>query len=296
MATDGWNLPALRGSAREASADLVARRSGMAAFPAPPPAEGVSVTESTIGGVTCYVCEPGNANASIVYFHGGGYRLGSAQRSSAFGSRLAKATGARVVVVTYRLAPEHPFPAALYDATAVYGAVVAESTVPVFVSGDSAGGGLAAAVVVACAYAGKPKPSGAILFSPWIDLRVVAATYDSRAATDTMFSRVSATEAADTYLQGHDAGDPLASPLLAPASIWPPTLVFAGGDEVLLDDSVGLIGVLASGGITVEAHLVAGMQHVWPTLFPDLPESSAALDACSRFVREHAARSAVNTD
>ena len=123
-----------------------------------------------------------------------------------------------------------------------------------------------------------------MLISPWLDLTASGASYDSRAGTDQMFSRASAHAGAEGYLQGADPKDPLASPQFADFSEFPPTLVMAGGDEVLLDDAVQLAEQLAAARRTVELHAVAGMQHVWPTLVPDLQESIDALDAISRFM------------
>jgi acetyl esterase/lipase len=139
-----WQLPPTRTSGYPAPADLAARRGGMASMVGPPPPiAGVTVGDESLGGVPCVICQPDCPIASLLYFHGGGYRLGSARYSAAFGSRLAAASGARVVVVEYRLAPEEPFPAALHDAAATYGALVDQGTSDIVVVGDSAGGELA---------------------------------------------------------------------------------------------------------------------------------------------------------
>jgi len=230
------------------------------------------------------VCEPPSPAGTIAYFHGGGYRLGSAAGSTAWGSRLAKATGSRVVVVDYRLAPEIPFPAAVHDAAAVYDALRAESGGAVFAGGDSAGGGLAAALAVACVSAGFAPPDALVLLSPWLDMTCSSDTFESRAATDQLFSKQSATEAASMYLQGHDPEDALVSPLFADLDGFPPSIILAGGHEVLLDDALGFGSRLARAGVSVETHIVRGMQHVWPTLFPDLPESARALQVIAGFV------------
>jgi acetyl esterase/lipase len=284
MTTRDWRLPPLREKGAPAPDDLAARRAGAAGMPPAPTAPGVTVRQETIAGVPCVVCESPSPVASIVYFHGGGYRLGSAAMSTAFGTRLANATSTTVVVVDYRLAPEIPFPAAVHDATAVYGAVRDGGAQVVLAAGDSAGGGLAAALAVACDKAGIAGPDGLILLSPWLDMTCSSETFDTRAATDQLFSKQSATEASQMYLQGHDQRDPLASPAFADVARFPPVLVFAGGDEVLLDDALQFASRLAKAGVSVELHAVRGMQHVWPTLFPDLPESARALDAMGRFV------------
>ncbi|HEY1281331.1 MAG TPA: alpha/beta hydrolase [Acidimicrobiales bacterium] len=279
-----WCLPPLR-PGTDADEELTARRAMVAALAGQRREDGVSVQRRSTGGVDGVVCRPDSgAAAVIVHFHGGGYRLGSAAGSTAFGTRLAAATGCSVVVPDYRLAPEHPFPAALHDAAAVYDALVANESDAVVVSGDSAGGGLAVAVVVAALEAGVRAPDGLVLFSPWADLGVTGPSFTSRAGTDQLFSRDAAHAAAAAYLQGVDPRHPLASPLGANLAGLPPTLVFAAIDEVLLDDAVALAAGLTHAGVAVEAHFVAGVQHVWPTVFPDLPESAAALAAVARFI------------
>jgi len=283
-----WAVPDQVPTGYPADDALAARRAGVAAMEAlDPSAPGISVEERPLGGVPCVVCRPDHPRAALIHLHGGGYRLGTARASAAFGARLASATGATVALADYRLAPEHPFPAALLDALAVYQALAAEVGSTPVVAGDSAGGGLAVAVALACRRSAVPMPSGLVLFSPWADLTVSAPTFAANAATDQLFSATSAGEAAAAYLQGHDPADPLVSPVFADAdelADLAPTLVFAGGEEVLLDDALALVGALARAKVSVEAHLVAGMQHVWPTLFPDLPESAAALQAVARFV------------
>jgi len=123
-----------------------------------------------------------------------------------------------------------------------------------------------------------------VLFSPWVDLGVTGSSFTTRAGTDQLFSRDAAHAAAAAYLQGVDARHPLASPLAADLGGLPPTLLFAALDEVLLDDAVALAAALTHAGVAVQAHYVAGVQHVWPTVFPDLPESAAALAAVARFL------------
>jgi epsilon-lactone hydrolase len=283
---DDWGLPPLR-TGTDPPEDLVVRRAAIAAMRSGDARAGgdKSIRDETIGGVPGLICEPTLApTGSILHFHGGGYRLGSAEISAPFGARLAAVTSHSVVLPNYRLAPEHPFPAALHDAVAVYSALSDRDTRPIVLSGDSAGGGLAAALVVAILRAGVRPPAGLMVFSPWLDLRAHAETFASRAATDVMFSQESATEAAAGYLQGVSDREPLASPLLAELSGFPPTLVFAGEDEVLLDDAVAFTAALARSNVTVHGHFEAGMQHVWPVAYPELPQSGSAVEIVGRFV------------
>jgi acetyl esterase/lipase len=144
--------------------------------------------------------------------------------------------------------------------------------------------------VVACLRSGRPVPDGLVAISPWVDLTVTNETFATRAESDQFFPRASAEEAAEAYLQGVDPADPLVSPLFADLAGFPPTLVFAGGAETLLGDGLDFVARLAGAGASVEGHFPAGMQHVWPTLFADLPESKAAVAAMARFIGEAVTR------
>jgi acetyl esterase/lipase len=236
--------------------------------------------DAMIGGVGCLVCEGETPSGTILYFHGGGYRMGSTAAYANFGTRLAAITGCRVVVVEYRLAPEHPFPAGLTDALAVYDALIAEGGEPPIVAGDSAGGGMAAAVALAA----EPKPAKAVLLSPWVDLTVRNLAFTSRTG-DQFFPKESAAEAACQYLQGHSPDDPLASPLKGDLSDYPPTLILVSADECLIGDAIAFQTALAEARRPVETHIVPTMTHVWPVIAPDLPESQAAMKAIAHFAR-----------
>lgn len=274
------SLPPLR-QGMPATEDLLARRARMPATWTPEMLEpGTVAREAMIGGVGCLVCEGETAAATILYFHGGGYRMGSAAAYANFGTRLAAVTGCRVVVAEYRLAPEHPFPAGLSDAFAAYDALVAAAGEPPIVGGDSAGGGMAAAVALAA----EPKPRKAVLLSPWIDLTVTNSAFTSR-TNDLFFPKESAAEAARQYLQGHDPQDPLASPLNGDLSQYPPTLILASADECLIGDALAFQSTLADASCPVETHIVPAMTHVWPVIGPALPESRAAMKVIGNFVR-----------
>jgi monoterpene epsilon-lactone hydrolase len=283
-----WKLPEER-SGTAGDAALVERRAALIESSATP---GLSLAggdvavelDAVIGEVPCISCSVAEEKRVIIYFHGGGYRIGAASTWLQFGARLALAAEARVVLVDYRLAPEHPFPAALHDAVNVFDELRA-SPLQIIAAGDSAGGGLAAALAVACSISGIAPPVGLALISPWVDLTNSSETFDTRAATDEMFSRQAADQAAGLYLQGVEATNPLASPLFADLSGFPPTIIFAGTAEVLLADSSSFAARLGAANVTVESHLVAGMQHVWPTVQPDLVESVEALDQLVRFCR-----------
>jgi len=278
-----WTLPDDR-AGQEAPPDLVERRALVGSGDDTQViADGITAVETAVGGVPCVICAPSSPTATLVYFHGGGYRLGTARGWRTFGSRIAAATNVRVVLVDYRLAPEHPFPAAVRDALAVFDAVGTEGD-PVFAGGDSAGGGVAAALAVACLQRGTPVPARLVLISPWVDLTQTAGTFASRAETDIMFSKQSGDEASALYLQGHDPRDPLASPQFADVTGFPPTLIFAGGMETLLDDSLELAARIARAGSAVELVVAPDQQHVYPYLAIDSEPGIAAHAAIARFL------------
>jgi acetyl esterase/lipase len=279
-----WKLSALRPSVYPTPDELVTRREGVFAMLSIERAPDVDVSQAEYGGVPCVVCRPESPVATILYFHGGGYRMGSPDASIAFMTRMAAATRARVVGVRYRLAPENPFPAAVADATEAYAALRTESSDAVVAVGDSAGGGLAAALAVACLTADATPPNALILMSPWLDLNKRSSTHASRPGYDELFSAESANEASAMYLQGHDPGDPLASPLSADLEAFPPTLIFASTDEVLLSDSVALARRLAEAGVEVMASFQPGRPHAWPAVFPADPASADALVEMGRFL------------
>ena len=278
-------LPPLR-PGRAAPPDLVARREGIdATVRAVHAPEGWVIEPVEVGGVAATVCTPPGHRGALLHFHGGGYRLGSPGPWVALGNELAGRTSMQVVLPDYRLAPEHPFPAALHDAHAVYAALVGRSDEPVFVAGDSAGGGLAVALAVLARDVGMRAPAGLILLSPWVDLTVTAASYRRNAARDELFSFESAAEAAAAYLQELDPREPLASPLYADLAGLPPTAVFAGSHEVLVDDACSLVRALAAADVATELHVVPDVPHVWPFFIPDHDASRHALDDIGRFVR-----------
>jgi len=275
MRTRGeWRLPALR-SGYPADADLGGRRVRAAGG-----AIGAGATEREIGGIRCLVI--GAGERTVLYLHGGGYRMGRPEAWVSYAARLAEASGARFVLPDYRLAPEHPFPAGLHDAVAVYRALAERG--PLVVAGDSAGAGLSCALAIAAHGAGAPV-AGAVLISPMLDFAARDATYDSNAARDAFFSRQSVIDCGEAYLQGHPADDPLVSPLLADPETLPPMLVLAGGAEVLLGEAIAFATRVALADRRVTLHVAPGMGHVWPMLAPDTPEAADAIAVIGLFAR-----------
>jgi epsilon-lactone hydrolase len=224
---------------------------------------------------------------TILYLHGGGYYFCSPRthRSVSFG--LATRTGAHLFSLDYRLAPEHRFPAALDDALAAYRRLIAAGALPqsVVLAGDSAGGGLALAALVALRDAGEPLPAGAVLFSPWTDLAVSGASIKTNDGVDPMFCGASIARAAKLYLGDTPATHPYASPLYADLKDLPPLFIQAGSTEVLLDDARRVADRATQAGVTVEFEVWPKMPHGWQLWVPFLPEARGALDDAAHFVK-----------
>jgi monoterpene epsilon-lactone hydrolase len=243
--------------------------------------------------------EPANRSSGsvVLYCFGGGYVLGSPASRRKTAGHLAVASGCPVEAIAYRLAPEHPFPDALDDATAAFDRLLTEGFAPsqVVVAGDSAGGGLALALIVKLHADGRPLPGGYVGLSPWTDLTCSGASMDEQAAVDVECSRPSLVEMAGQYLAGHDARDPLASPVFADTAGFPPMLFVVGGDEVLLDDSLRVARQHTTAGGDATTILVGGCQHVFPIWCGVLPEADAAMSAIGAWIR-HVADDASQTD
>lgn len=254
-----------------------------------PVPEGVACTSVRVAGVPCewIVSDGARDDAVLLYLHGGGYCIGSINTHRALVSRLSAATGMRGLAVDYRLAPEHPFPAAVDDATAVYRWLLAADVSPsrVIVAGDSAGGGLTLATLLATRDAELPRPAGGVCLSPWTDLEVTGATMDSHAHRDPMIQRDGALRLAAAYLGTSHARSPLASPLHADLRGLPPLLIQVGTAETLLDDSVRFAERARAAGVDVTLEPWEDMIHVWQAFAPLLPEADEAITAIGAWVR-----------
>ena len=270
-----WQLPPLR-EGHPADAELLERRIRAGG------AQSAPEYEQVIGGVRCLLVSPPVANRTILYFHGGGYRMGSPVAWLPYVTRLAEAAGANVVLPFYRLAPEAPFPAALHDAVAVYRGLSERGGV--VLAGDSAGGGLALALGVAASRAGRAA-AGIVLVSPMLDFAASADTYESRAGRDLLFSRQAVQDCAALYLQGHPVDDPLVSGIHADPQNVPPALLLVGGDEVLLGETLCFAERLARADRAVTLHVAPGMGHVWPMMAPDSAEATDAVAVIATFVK-----------
>lgn len=231
-----------------------------------------------------------DAVRTVFYCHGGGYYFCSpaSHRPLVFG--LAARSGARTFSLDYRLAPEHPFPAALDDALAAYRALLAEGTPPdsIVVAGDSAGGGLALATLVALRDAGDPLPAAGVLFSPWTDLAATGSTIETNDGLDPMFCGAAIGRAARFYVGETDPTHPYLSPLYADLSGLPPLLIQASSTEVLLDDARRVAERARAADVEVELEIWPKMPHVWHLWTPFVPEARQALERAAQFVRLHA--------
>ncbi len=224
----------------------------------------------------------------VLYFHGGGYVFGAFDQRREIGWRLAKESGARVLSAGYRLAPENTFPAAVEDATHWYQWLLEQGYAPgkIALAGDSAGGGLAVALLVNLKNLGLPLPKAAVLLSPWVDLAATGESVERNARADAMISPSALKKFADCYLGGHDREAPLASPLYADLSGLPPTLVIVGSTEVLLSDSERLVEKINAAGGSARLSVWRRMVHVFP-VFPDqIPEAKQSITEIAKFLSE----------
>jgi len=224
-----------------------------------------------------------------VYFHGGAFVMGGFNSHRDMAARLAASADICVLLVNYRLAPEHPFPAALDDAAAVYRALLDRGISPgqLIMGGDSAGGNIALATAQALRDSNTPLPCAMFLYSPWLDLQNKSAAHQSNAATDTMLNTQLLDEAVQRYAPGREADDIRLSPLHGVVSGLPPCLIIASAGEILRDDSVALHEKLQRGGVPVELLQWPHTPHAFPVWARWVPEAKAAIESTSRFIRRY---------
>jgi acetyl esterase/lipase len=224
----------------------------------------------------------------ILYLHGGGYVFGSPRTHSAMVARLAKAAGARACLPAYRLAPEFPFPAAVEDAVLAYRALLARDIDPaeIVLGGDSAGGGLAFALLAEILRAKMPAPAGLFALSPFTDLSFSGESFVTNAEAEVLLPAARAEELAEIYLAGHEPTDPRASPLFAEFAGAPPVWMCAGSTEILLDDTQRMAARLRAAGVTVETRIEDDLPHVWPIFHGFLPEARVTLNALAAWIRQ----------
>jgi acetyl esterase/lipase len=276
-------------------ADVATARNAFPALAATiPPA--LRVVQHTVGGVPAewVVSERGTDALTLIYLHGGGYFACSPRTHRAITTWFA-IQGFRVCVPEYRLAPEHPFPAAVQDAVAVYRGLLETGHAParIAIAGESAGGGLALALLLALRDAGIALPAAVAVFSPWTDLACTGASLRENSRRDAMFRGEQVAHASDVYLGGADPCAPLASPLYADWHGMPPMLIHVGRDEVLRDDSLRLADRARAARVDIELKIWPVVPHGWQLLHQVLPEARRSLGEAANFLRARMARGQV---
>jgi monoterpene epsilon-lactone hydrolase len=261
---------------------------------APPPAD-VTVTAAALGSVpTAEITVDGVEPRHIVlYFHGGVYVMGDASASADLASQIGRRIRAKAISVDYRLAPEHPYPAAVDDALAAYQALLDNGTAPsdIVFAGESAGGGLAIATLVNARDHGLPLPAAAFAMSPYADLTLAGTTVDTKGKADPLLSREALQARIPDYTAGQDAALVLISPIFADLTGLPPLIIQAGSHEVLLDDAIRLARQAAIADVEVTLDITAGVPHVFQAYHAILDEATAALDRAGELLSAHLARS-----
>jgi acetyl esterase/lipase len=258
----------------------------------PVPAD-VTTSSGRVGGIPVVNIDVDGAETEhvILYFHGGAYAIGTAAASVGLASDLGRRAGMRVVSVDYRLAPEHPYPAALEDAEAAYRGLLEGGLSPsaIAVAGESAGAGLVAATLVALRRAGLPQPAAAVMMSPWVDLTMSGDSVSEKAARDPALTPDGLKRRATDYVGAGDPADGLLSPLFADLRGLPPLLVQAGSHEILLDDATRLAARAAAADVAVTLQVTPEVPHVFQAFASMLDEGAAALDDAGDFLRAHLA-------
>ena len=252
--------------------------------------EGTQFERLNAGGVAAEMIsrEDSDPGRVTVYVHGGGYVIGSVRTHRVLMSRLAAASGGKVLGLEYRLAPEFLFPAPVQDSLAAYQWLLGQSYEPGKISfaGDSAGGGLSVAALVAIRYAGEPMAGAGVCISPWVDMEGLGESIISNAEVDPVVQKEGLEFMAGLYLGDRDRRTPLAAPLYADLRELPPILIQVGGDETLLDDSTRLTAKLKESNVPVELEVWEDMFHVWHAFAPILPEGQQAIEQAGEFIKK----------
>jgi monoterpene epsilon-lactone hydrolase len=260
----------------------------MAMFPIP---EGVTRTPTELAGRPAVLVEPTRdaRPGTILYFHGGSFSLGSPETAMALTAHLVERTGVRAISLDYRLAPEHPFPAAIDDCLAAYRSLLDSGVAPTTIvfAGDSAGGGLTVTTTLAARDAGLPMPAGIVAFSPGLDHTRTGASMTSKEGIDPLFTGAGMTRSGELYLGGQDPAQPLLAPaVLADLTGFPPILMQVGTNELLLDDAVRLADRARDADVDVILDVVADVPHVFPAFVGTIDEASEAIDRAVLFIRQ----------
>ena len=256
-----------------------------------PTADDVTLEPVSANGVPAeWSRTPGAAtDAALLYLHGGGYVIGSIASHRHLASELGRAAGIPSLAIDYRMAPENPFPAAVDDAVAAYRWLL-DQGIPatrIAVAGDSAGGGLTVALLLAIKAAHLPQPACAVPISPWVDMAMTGGTMDTKAASDPMVQRQALLDWAGLYLGTTATSHPLASPIHGDLSGIAPLLIQVGSEETLLDDAITLAARAGHAQVPVTLEIAPEMIHVWHFFHPMLGEARAAIASAGRFITAH---------
>jgi monoterpene epsilon-lactone hydrolase len=252
---------------------------------------GANCTPTTINGIPSewvYMVDA-ELDRVILFLHGGAYCLCSVNTHRSMTANIAAAARARVLLIDYRMAPEHPFPAAVEDAVCAYQGLLELGIAPeqIAVAGDSAGGGLALALLVCLRDAGKPLPALAVCISPWTDLSLSGESVMTNAKKDVMLDFPTLAESARLYLDGTNPHHPLASPLFAELHDLPPLLIQVGSDEIILSDATRMAEKARAAGVDVTLEIWESMQHEWQFAADFVPEGQQAIDRIGLFIHQH---------
>ncbi|GAA5177005.1 alpha/beta hydrolase [Rugosimonospora acidiphila] len=253
---------------------------------------GIRTTETTLGDRLALRVDPDNGPraGTILYFHGGSFVFGSPETALSLTANLVAKTGFKAFSVDYRLAPEHPFPAAIEDALSAYRALIegGEDPSAIALAGDSAGGGLTVTTCLAARDAGLPMPAAIVAFSPGFDATRTGASMDTKAGIDPFFTREGLGHTGAMYLAGADPHQPMLSPaILADLTGLPPMLLQAGTNEILLDDSTRMAARARAVGVDVILDITADVPHVFQAFAGVLEEADEALDRAAFFLTQH---------
>jgi len=223
----------------------------------------------------------------VLYLHGGAYLMGSPRTHRSITAMLARLTGMRVMVPDYRLAPEHPAPAAVEDALAAYATLLAQGYAPgdIALAGESAGGGLVFAMLLMAQAKGYPPPGCVVAFSPWVDLAHTGESIRANAGSEAMLPAERVDEVARYYIGDSDPRDPLISPLYGSFEDPPPAFITVGEPEILRDDAFRMADTLRAAGGEVELRGIPNVPHAWQFFGPHLPEARASMEAAAEFVK-----------
>jgi epsilon-lactone hydrolase len=268
---------------------FAARRARLDEVAAHPAGDDISLEAESIDGLPLEwsLAKGGDPSRVLLYFHGGGYCSGSIASHRGMVTAAGRCAGVRTLAVGYRLAPEHPFPAALVDAKAAYSMLLDRGVSPahIAIGGDSAGGGLTLALLTSLRDGGELLPACGWLLSPWVDLEMQGASLESKAAVDPLIQKPYLEELASAYLAGHDPKDPLASPLFADLAGLPPLLAQVGSAETLLDDAVRIVARAGAADVAATLEIWPHMIHAWPLWAGRLEAGRAALASTGAFIK-----------